>query len=119
MKQSALLQFCLLCVVGSAPLKAGGLPLQAKHAAAATSCFNCHQEENPAKGAKVANASCMACHGDFAELAFQTKGLPANPHSQRPAPHPGPSDCTECHKQHQPPVVKCLECHPKFKFNVK
>jgi hypothetical protein len=39
-----------------------------------------------------------------------------NPHDS----HLGQIPCTECHRQHQPPVVKCLECHKgKFQFTAK
>jgi|GEM_PF-1283474 len=90
-----------------------------KHVKAGISCYNCHQEENITSGAGVTDGSCMACHGDLPELAVVTKGAPVNPHAQRPAPHPATPACKECHRQHQAPVVKCLDCHPKFTFTVK
>ena len=64
--------------------------------------------------------SCVACHGDLPAMAAYTRALPVNPHA-RPAKagHPGPFACTECHRQHKPPVVKCLECHPTFKMTAK
>ena len=89
------------------------------HEKTATSCFACHQEENPQNGNGVTDAQCGACHGDRAEMAEVTKGLAVNPHTQPPAPHPGPVACKECHRQHQPATVTCLTCHPKFKFNAK
>jgi hypothetical protein len=49
-------------------------------------------------------------------MAAYTKALPVNPHMERKAGHPGPFACPECHRQHKPPVVKCLECHPDFKL---
>lgn len=123
MKLATILPVCLLCLAWVSPAKAlnagGGRPLNAKHAKAAVSCHNCHQEESPSSGAGVTDASCMACHGDFAEVAELTKKLPVNPHTQPPAPHPGPAACKDCHRQHQAPAVKCLECHPKFKFTAK
>jgi hypothetical protein len=61
----------------------------------------------------------MDCHGDAPAVAELTRQLPVNPHAPPRPPHPGPYVCTECHRQHQPPAVKCLDCHPKYKFNAK
>jgi fumarate reductase flavoprotein subunit len=111
----------LACVFAlwSSQASAAEHALLGKHAKNTVTCYHCHQEENPKNGAGVTDASCIACHGDLAELAEQTKGLPVNPHTQPKAPHPGPVACKECHRQHQAPVVTCLTCHPKFKFNAK
>jgi hypothetical protein len=89
--------------------------LPAKHAKAGVTCHDCHQEENPSKAA-VPDDSCMACHGDLPAMAAYTKALPVNPHAVPKGGHPGPFACIQCHRQHQPPVVKCLECHPTFKL---
>lgn len=113
---------CFLLSLGAVPAWAlggpAGHPLPAKHAKAGVTCFDCHQEEVPSRKA-VADNSCMACHGDFAAMADLTRDLPVNPHAAPAPPHPGPFTCTDCHRQHQPPVVKCLQCHPKFKFTAK
>ena len=78
-------------------------------------CFDCHQEEKPTKRA-VASESCMVCHGDYPAMKALTKDVKPNPHG---SPH-DPIPCTECHRQHQKPVVKCLECHEgKFTFKIK
>ena len=90
-------------------------PMRPKHVKAGVTCFDCHREETPSKAA-VAEESCVACHGDLPAMAAYTKGLPVNPHRLAKAGHPGPFACTECHHQHLPPVVKCLECHPDFKL---
>jgi fumarate reductase flavoprotein subunit len=90
-------------------------PLPPKHAKAGVICHDCHQKEKPTT-APVPDESCMACHGDLKAMAELTKHLPANPHQPPPAPHPGPFTCPECHRQHKPAAVKCLECHPTFKF---
>jgi hypothetical protein len=85
------------------------------HAKAGVHCYDCHQEEKPTKKA-VASESCMTCHGDYPAMRAVTKHLPVNPHDS----HLGEIPCTECHRQHQPPVVKCLECHKgKFQFTAK
>jgi hypothetical protein len=93
----------------------GGRPLPAKHVKAGVTCFDCHEAEHPK--AATSSMSCMNCHGDMPAMADVTRKLPVNPHAPPPAPHPGPFVCTDCHHQHQAPAVKCLECHPKFKFN--
>ncbi|BDU68858.1 hypothetical protein GETHOR_09590 [Geothrix oryzae] len=85
------------------------------HTKAGVHCFDCHKEEKPTKKA-VASESCMACHGDYPAMKALTKDAKPNPHDS----HEGEIACTECHRQHVPPVVKCLECHEgKFKFNMK
>ena len=89
--------------------------LPAHHSKAGVHCFDCHQEEKPTKKA-VAPDSCMTCHGDYPAMKAVTKDVKPNPHDS----HLGEIPCTECHRQHQPPVVKCLECHAgKFKFNIR
>ena len=90
----------------------------AKHAKAGLICFDCHQEENPKKG-PASDDSCMACHGDFPAMAAVTKKLAVNPHDAPPAKHPKQNQCFDCHRQHQAPVVKCLECHATFKLTAK
>ncbi|HEX7553224.1 MAG TPA: cytochrome c3 family protein [Geothrix sp.] len=90
-------------------------PLPAHHSKAGVHCYDCHQEEKPTRKA-VASDSCMTCHGDYPAMRAVTKHLPVNPHDS----HLGEIPCTECHRQHQPPMVKCLECHKgKFQFTAK
>ena len=85
------------------------------HSKAGVHCYDCHHEEKPSKKA-VASDSCMTCHGDYPAMKELTKHLPVNPHDS----HLGAIPCTECHRQHQPPVVKCMECHQgKFKLTAK
>lgn len=89
--------------------------LPAAHAKAGVHCFDCHQEEKPTHKA-VASESCMTCHGDYPAMKALTRNVKPNPHDS----HQGEIACTECHRQHKPPVVKCLECHEgKYKFNIK
>ena len=100
-----------------------GLPLHSEegkrtlpphHVKAGVHCFDCHHEEKPTKKA-VASESCMVCHGDYPAMRALTKDAKPNPHDS----HLGEIACTECHRQHQPPVVMCLECHEgKFKFKI-
>ena len=101
------------CVLAAQPGPTRKLP--APHAKAGVHCYDCHHEENPTKKA-VAAESCVVCHGDYPAMKAVTRNVKPNPHDS----HLGEIPCTECHRQHQPPVVKCLECHEgKFKFNAK
>jgi hypothetical protein len=103
-----------LCLISTA--LAWGAPKRvpsAKHIEAGLVCSSCHQEDPPAKPPKM--AVCVSCHGDFSAMAEITKALPVNPHDS----HMDDPDCTQCHRQHQPPVVKCLDCHPDFHLTPK
>ena len=108
----------LACFFLATGVRAADHTLPAKHAKAGLNCHDCHQEETPTKAA-VPDRSCMTCHGDYPAMAAYTKDLPVNPHAVPKGDHPGPFACTECHCQHKPPVVKCLECHPAFKLKAK
>jgi fumarate reductase flavoprotein subunit len=90
-------------------------PLPAPHVKAKLICHDCHQKEKPTSAA-VPDEACMVCHGDYPAMKALTKDVKPNPHG---SPHE-PILCTECHRQHRPPVVKCLECHEgKFTFKIK
>lgn len=112
------LTICLCGLLGavSAPAQESkGFLLPPYHAKAGVHCFDCHREEKPTQKA-VASESCMACHGDYPAMKAVTKDAKPNPHDS----HEGEIACTECHRQHKPPVVKCLACHEgKYKFRVK
>lgn len=97
------------------PARSADVKPTARHSKAGVTCFDCHREETPAKVAP--DDSCIGCHGDLPAMAAFTKALPVNPHAVPKGGHPGPFLCTQCHRQHKPPVVKCLECHPKFKLS--
>ena len=106
--------FGLLSAFQGISQEAKKISLPALHAKAGVHCYDCHQEEKPTKKA-VAVESCMVCHGDYPAMKALTKDAKPNPHG---SPH-DPLSCTECHRQHKPPVVKCLECHEgKFKFKI-
>lgn len=93
----------------------GDYKLPAHHVKAGVHCFDCHQEEKPTKKA-VASESCMTCHGDYPAMKVLTKDVKPNPHDS----HKGEVACTECHRQHKPAVVMCLDCHEgKYKFRLK
>ena len=116
MEVSHILAVCCIGFFSAFAARAGDAhALPARHAKAGVTCFDCHQEETPS-ARPVDPGKCMDCHGDGPAMAATTRQLPVNPHAPPPKPHPGPFACTDCHRQHQPPVVKCLECHPKFKL---
>jgi fumarate reductase flavoprotein subunit len=90
-------------------------PLPAPHAKAKVICHDCHHKEKPTTAA-VPDEACMVCHGDYPAMKALTKDAKPNPHDS----HQGPIPCTECHRQHKPPAVKCLECHEgKYSFKAK
>lgn len=93
----------------------GARSLAPAHLRANLTCHDCHQKEKPTTAA-VPDEGCMVCHGDYPAMKAQTKDVKPNPHG---SPH-DPIPCTECHRQHKAPVVKCLECHQgKYTFRVK
>jgi hypothetical protein len=105
---------CLLWVcAGGAQEAKKGLP--PKHVKAGVICHDCHRKESPSMAA-VPDDSCAVCHGDYAAMVAYTKHLAPNPHNPPGGKHPGPFACTDCHHQHKPPEVKCLDCHPKFRM---
>ena len=110
-----------IMAMGLAALMGGGVhgadtkPLPAPHVAARMLCHDCHQVEKPMTAA-VPDQACMVCHGDYPAMKALTKDAKPNPHA---SPH-DPIPCTDCHRQHKPPVVTCLECHEgKFTFKIK
>jgi hypothetical protein len=88
------------------------LPLP--HIQAKMLCYDCHQKEKPTSAA-IPDEACMVCHGDYPAMKALTKKVPHNPHD---SPH-DPVPCTECHRQHLPPVVQCEECHPDWPYKIK
>ena len=89
--------------------------LPAPHAKANLICHDCHQREKP-NTAAIPDEACMVCHGDYPAMKALTKDAKPNPHA---SPH-DPIPCTDCHRQHKAPVVKCLDCHAgKFTFKIK
>ena len=119
MKSSKFLGLILVCALVG-PLGAAETSKHAAspHSKSAISCFDCHQEETPTK-APADSQTCMDCHGDAPAVADLTKQLPVNPHNPPAAKHTKTYDCIDCHYQHKPPVVKCLECHATYKLTAK
>jgi hypothetical protein len=91
--------------------------LAAGHAKAGVSCGGCHATRLPGRGDAVENQRCLDCHGPMEALVEKTRPKDAhlpNPHQS----HYGTIACTACHLGHQPSVVMCKDCHPKFNMNI-
>jgi len=83
-----------------------------KHASMGIACQSCHGED-PMKNDLPTEQQCSTCHNKEA-LKEKTKNVaPLNPHA---APHN--NDCAACHRQHEPAVNYCNQCH-YFDFQVK
>ena len=106
-------------MLGLASLLTAGRPVDSRklplpHIQAKMLCYDCHQKEKPVSAA-IPDEACMVCHGDYPAMKALTKNVPHNPHD---SPH-DPVPCTECHRQHLPPVVQCEECHPTWPYKIK
>ena len=83
-----------------------------RHAALGVTCQSCHGDD-PMKNDLPTEQQCSSCH-NTAALKEKTKDVsPLNPHA---APHN--NDCTVCHRQHEPAVNYCDQCH-YFNYRVK
>jgi len=88
------------------------------HAKGNIVCAGCHGKEVPLADSTVENQRCLECHGPMEKLAKETepKEFPdRNPHKS----HLGEVACTVCHKAHAASKVYCLECHKKFKMQIR
>lgn len=90
-----------------------------KHQSKGVACSSCH--EDGTDNVIPADATCIKCHGSYADLAQKTANLDnikagiTNPHKS----HIGEARCTVCHKNHAASVLYCNECHsPKFDMKV-
>lgn len=82
-----------------------------RHSVKGIRCEGCHKEDPPqAASMKV----CMACHGEYKEIAAKTKDVEPNPH----ASHEGSLECGACHQGHKPGKDFCAQCH-SFDFKVR
>ncbi len=83
------------------------------HAGKGVSCQQCHGKQKVDVGDTVAQATCLGCHGSYAELAKKTtpeRFAKRNPH----ASHLGDIECVVCHHGHEVSVSYCVGCHKKF-----
>ena len=120
MNSTLVLAFTLasLSLAAAPALVAGSKPLPPKHVKAGLICYDCHQKEEPDHAA-IPDDSCMNCHGDYPAMAAYTKNLPVNPHNPPTKDKHPKFVCTDCHHQHKPAEVKCLDCHDKFKLTAR
>ena len=63
----------------------------------------------PLRELKIPQEECLACHGDYADLARATDHLKDNPH----ASHLDEEECFQRHKMHRksPGMKYCVTCH--------
>lgn len=81
-----------------------------------TSCADCHGKTMiPKDNAVEINQNCVACHGDYPELAEITAKKAKNPDINVHNSHLGPEiSCTTCHQGHKESVTYCVNCHTNF-----
>lgn len=95
---------CATCHAGEKTLR-GKLDLAHRHGLAGIDCAACHGKGKPAK---VAPATCTACH-DLEALAAKTaQAKDHNPHADQ---HGYAKNCNLCHHAHKKPANYCLTCH--------
>lgn len=90
--------------------------LKKTHAGLSLECVYCHmdQGDDPEKFELPDEEVCLNCHQSKEYLAQRLEfmdTLKANPHNSI---HDGPNlYCDECHREHQPSINMCAECHEK------
>lgn len=101
---------CLgMILIGSLPgsgawAQQGKMPMNPAHAS--VPCATCH-EGGAAQKAPVTTATCLQCHGSYAQVAKATSTLKVNPHDS----HKGQPACTSCHSMHGQSSLSCNDCH--------
>lgn len=91
-------------------------PLKSVHAGLSLECVFCHanQGDDPEHFEAAEEESCLSCHKTKVYLAERLSFMDthkANPHN---SVHDGPNlYCDECHREHEPSVNMCAECHEK------
>lgn len=91
-------------------------PLKKVHASLSLECVFCHknQGDDPEHFEAVEEEACLSCHKTKVYLAKRLSFMDvhkANPHN---SVHDGPNlYCDECHREHEPSVNMCSECHQK------
>ena len=83
--------------------------LHGKHAQMNMQCDTCHGQTRPRE---VPDESvCLTCHVSRDAVKQKTAALKPNPHYGHSESQP----CGDCHKQHEPSVLTCDQCH-KFGY---
>lgn len=91
-------------------------PLKSTHAGLSLECVFCHvdQGKDPEHFEAAEEEACLSCHKSKVYLAERLSFMDthkANPHN---SVHDGPNlYCDECHKEHEPSINMCAECHEK------
>ena len=75
-----------------------------RHVSTGLACDSCHGATRPVD---VPAATCVSCHGPYAELMKKTAKQVRNPHDS----HYPDLECTTCHRGHQPLENFCATCH--------
>jgi DnaJ-class molecular chaperone len=123
LRSAALAMFLGVVLAGAVHTQAAAAgaeegPLGKVHVAKGVKCADCHGQAK--KSEPVLQEKCLSCHGkgDSKALAAKTANVkPLNPHESR---HYGTeAECALCHRNHEPSVNFCLDCHPRFNFKVK
>ncbi len=89
---------------GSAWAQQGKMPMHPAHAN--VPCATCHGTGGAQKD-PVTTATCLKCHGSYAQVAKATATLKVNPHDS----HKGQPACSSCHSMHGQSVLSCNDCH--------
>lgn len=120
--------YCRLCHVMESYVRSWETPdlLAHQHFLSDVMCQNCHPQTMsdllhelvataresyyvPLPELKTPKDECLACHGEYADLARATGHLENNPH----ASHLEEEECFQCHKMHRksPGMKFCVTCH--------
>lgn len=79
--------------------------LKPHHAKAGLTCISCHGTDDPLDPAE--EKQCLVCHQSRDAVAKLTSELTPNPHFG----HEDGLACNACHKEHEPSVLYCNQCH--------
>ncbi len=85
------------------------IKLHGKHAQMHMQCDTCHGDTRPREVPD--EQVCLNCHGSREDVKKLTSKLNPNPHYG----HSDSQPCNDCHKQHEPSVLTCDQCH-KFGY---
>lgn len=85
------------------------MTLKGKHKGMNMQCDTCHGQTRPREMPE--DAVCLQCHGSRDAVKQRTAKLNPNPHYG----HDESISCNDCHKQHEPSVLTCDQCH-KFGY---
>lgn len=105
----------VFCLLASALLAAftfnaqAEVTLKGSHQKMNIPCDTCHGPERPRQIPE--EEACMQCHISRDAVKAKTAHLNPNPHYG----HDESISCNDCHKQHEPSVLVCDQCH-KFGY---